>query len=159
MALITLVAILSLYPGHKLQMGTAGRDFHVGLLIAVGLFAKPAADLLSEQLSRRHVPGPGLLWPCLVALALTIFDAGLPLTILAATVFDAVGCKVALTGLGSVACVGFPMAVLSPIIADDLYETLGFAATVYYIGVLFVATALVFAALPLSWTAEEPSTG
>lgn len=63
MTLITLVAILSLYLVHKLQMGTAGRDFHVGLLIAVGLFAQPTADLLSERLSRRHVPGPGLLWP------------------------------------------------------------------------------------------------
>ena len=174
MALVALVTILPLYLGNELQMGTAGRGFHVGLLIAVGLFAKPVAGLLSDRLGRKNVLVPGLLWSCLVALALTIFDTGMPLTImiallglflypdqpiLTAAVFDVVGSEVASTGLGIVACIGFLMAVLSPIIAGALYETLGFAATIYYIGSLFVAAALVFAALPLARATDEQSTG
>jgi len=174
MALVALITILPLYLGNELQMGTAGRGFHVGLLIAVGLFAKPVAGLLSDRLGRKNVLVPGLLWSCLVALAMTIFDTGMPLTImiallglflypdqpiLTAAVFDVVGSEVASTGLGIVACVGFLMAVLSPIIAGALYETLGFAAAIYYIGSLFVAAALVFAALPLAQAAEQQSAG
>ena len=174
MALVALITILPLYLGNELQMGTVGRGFHVGLLIAVGLFAKPVAGLLSDRLGRKNVLVPGLLWSCLVALALTIFDTGIPLTImiallglflypdqpiLTAAVFDVVGSEVASTGLGIVACVGFLMAVLSPIIAGVLYETWGFAATIYYIGSLFVVAALVFAALPLARAADEQSTG
>ncbi len=174
MALVALITILPLYLGNELQMGTAGRGFHVGLLIAVGLFAKPVAGLLSDRLGRKNVLVPGLLWSCLVALAMTIFDTGMPLTImiallglflypdqpiLTAAVFDVVGSEVASTGLGIVACVGFLMAVLSPIIAGALYETLGFAAAIYYIGSLFVAAALVFAALPLAQAAEKQSAG
>ena len=169
MALVALITILPLYLGNELQMGTAGRGFHVGLLIAVGLFAKPVAGLLSDRLGRKNVLVPGLLWSCLVALAMTIFDTGMPLTImiallglflypdqpiLTAAVFDVVGSEVASTGLGIVACIAFLMAVLSPIIAGALYETLGFAATIYYIGALFVTAALVFAALPLARAAE-----
>lgn len=174
MALVALVTILPLYLGNELQMGTAGRGFHVSLLIAIGLFAKPVAGLLSDRLGRKNVLVPGLLWSCLVTLALTIFDTGIPLTImiallglflypdqpiLTAAVFDVVGSEVASTGLGIVACVAFLMAVLSPIIAGALYETLGFAATIYYIGSLFVAAALVFAALPLARAADEQSAG
>ena len=42
------------------------------------------------------------------------------------------------------------MAVVSPIIAGTLYETLGFQATVYYIGALFAGAALVITILPIS---------
>ena len=70
-----------------------------------------------------------------------------------------VGSEVASTGLGIVACFAFLMAVLSPIIAGALYETLGFASTIYYIGALFAVAALVFAALPLSQAAREQSAG
>ena len=55
-ALASLVAILPLYLGNKLQTGTAGRGLHAGLLIAVGLFAKPVAGLLSDRL------GHGRAW-------------------------------------------------------------------------------------------------
>ena len=174
MALVALVTILPLYLGNELQMGTAGRGFHVGLLIAVGLFAKPVAGLLSDRLGRKNVLVPGLIWSCLVAFGLTVFDTGIPLTvmiallglflypdqpILTAAIFDVIGNKVASTGLGIVNCVSFLMAVLSPIIAGALYETAGFAAAIYYIGSLFVAAALLFAALPLAQAAAEQSAG
>ena len=84
MALVALVTILPLYLGNELQMGTAGRGFHVGLLIAVGLFAKPVAGHLSDRLGRKNVLVPGLLWSSLVALGLTFFDTGMPLTVMMA---------------------------------------------------------------------------
>ena len=172
MALVALVTILPLYLSNELDMGTANRGFHIGLLIAVGLVAKPAAGFLSDRFGRKQVLVPGLAWSCLAALALTVFDTGLPLTItiallglflypdqpiLTASVFDVVGSEVASTGLGIVASIAFLMSVFSPLIAGALYETFGFAAAVYYIGALFVAAGVVFVALPLSPIQSEPS--
>ena len=165
MALVALIVILPLYLDNELQMSTTLRGFHVGLLIAVGLVAKPLAGFLSDRLGRKQVLVPGLVWSCLVALALLAFDTGILLTvtiallglflypdqpILTAAVFDVVGSEVASTGLGVVTCAGFLMAVVSPIIAGALYETLGFQATIYYIGALFAGAAIVLAILPIS---------
>ncbi len=172
MALVALVTILPLYLSNDLDMGPANRGFHIGLLIAVGLVAKPAAGFLSDRFGRKQVLVPGLAWSCLAALALTVFDTGIPLTItiallglflypdqpiLVATVFDVVGRDVATTGLGIVASIAFLMSVFSPLIAGALYETLGFEAAVYYIGALFVAAGLLFVSLPLSRNQVEPS--
>ncbi|MDE2786240.1 MAG: MFS transporter [Chloroflexota bacterium] len=172
MALVALVTILPLYLSNDLDMGPANRGFHIGLLIAVGLVAKPAAGMLSDRFGRKQVLVPGLAWSCLAALALTIFDTGVPLTItiallglflypdqpiLVATVFDVIGRDVATTGLGMVASIAFLMSVFSPLIAGALYESLGFEAAVYYIAALFVVAAVVFVALPLSPRPSEPS--
>ena len=172
MALVALVTILPLYLSNDLDMGPANRGFHIGLLIAVGLVAKPAAGFLSDRFGRKQVLVPGLAWSCLAALALTVFDTGIPLTItiallglflypdqpiLVATVFDVVGRDVATTGLGIVASIAFLMSVFSPLIAGALYETLGFEAAVYYIGALFVAAGLLFVSLPLTRNQVEPS--
>ena len=172
MALVALVTILPLYLSNDLDMGPANRGFHIGLLIAVGLVAKPAAGFLSDRFGRKQVLVPGLAWSCLAALALTVFDTGIPLTItiallglflypdqpiLVATVFDVVGRDVATTGLGIVASIAFLMSVFSPLIAGALYETLGFEAAVYYIGALFVAAGLLFVSLPVPRSQVEPS--
>ncbi len=172
MALVALVTILPLYLSNDLDMGPANRGFHIGLLIAVGLVAKPAAGFLSDRFGRKQVLVPGLAWSCLAALALTVFDTGISLTItiallglflypdqpiLVATVFDVVGRDVATTGLGIVASIAFLMSVFSPLIAGALYETLGFEAAVYYIGALFVAAGLLFVSLPLPRNQVEPS--
>ena len=172
MALVALVTILPLYLSNDLDMGPANRGFHIGLLIAVGLVAKPAAGFLSDRFGRKQVLVPGLAWSCLAALALTVFDTGIPLTItiallglflypdqpiLVATVFDVVGRDVATTGLGIVASIAFLMSVFSPLIAGALYETLGFEAAVYYIGALFVAAGLLFVSLPLPRNQVAPS--
>ena len=165
MALVALIVILPLYLDNELEMSATLRGFHIGLLIAVGLIAKPVAGLLSDRLGRKQILAPGLVWSCLAALALLAFDSGIPLTvtiallglflypdqpILTAAVFDAVGDEVASTGLGVVTFAGFLMAMFSPLIAGALYETLGFDATVYYIGALFAGAALVLAMTPIS---------
>ena len=165
MALVALVTILPLYLDNDLQMSTMLRGFHIGLLIAVGLIAKPLAGLLSDRLGRKQVLAPGLVWSLLAALALLVFDTGILLAvtiallglflypdqpILTAAVFDVVGSEVASTGLGVVTFAGFLMAMLSPLIAGALYETLGFQAFVYYVGALFAGAALVLVTLPIS---------
>ena len=126
---------------------------------------RPLAGLLSDRLGRKQVLAPGLVWSCLAALALLAFDTGIPLTvtiallglflypdqpILTAAVFDVVGSEVASTGLGVVTFAGFLMAMLSPLIAGALYETLGFQAFVYYVGALFAGAAVVLVTLPIS---------
>ena len=172
MALVALVTILPLYLGNDLDMGPASRGFHIGMLIAVGLVAKPAAGALSDRFGRKQVLVPGLVWSCLAALALTVFDTGISLTIviallglflypdqpiLVATVFDVVGRDVASTGLGVVASFAFLMSVASPLIAGAIYETLGFEATIYYIAALFALAAVLFLALPLRRQEEMPA--
>ncbi len=167
MTLVALVAILPLYLDNDLEMSTTLRGFHIGLLIAVGLIAKPVAGALSDRFGRKQVLAPGLAWSCLIALALLAFDAGILLTItiallglflypdqpiLTAAVFDELGDEVASTGLGLTTFAGFLMAMFSPLIAGGLYETIGFQAVVYYIAALFAGAALVILVLPLRTT-------
>ena len=114
---------------------------------------------------------PGLIWSCIMALALIWFDVGIMLTvtiallglflypdqpILVATVFDVVGREVASTGLGVVAFASFLMAATASVIAGALYDTMGFAATVYFIAALFAAAAVVFLVLPVGKKEESP---
>ena len=167
MALVALITILSLYLDNELQMSTTLRGFHIGLLIAVGLIAKPVAGMLSDRFGRKQVLAPGLAWSCLIALALLVFDAGIMLTvtigllglflypdqpILTAAVFDELGDEVASTGLGIVTFAAFLMAMFSPLIAGGLYEAIGFQAVVYYIAALFAGAAVVVSVLPLRKT-------
>ena len=165
MALVALVTILPLYLDADLGFSEWNRGFHIGLLIAVGLVAKTGAGYLSDRFGRKQVLVPGLIWSCVMALALVIFDAGILLTItiallglflypdqpiLTAALLEYVGREVASTGLGVVAFAAFLMAAVSSVIAGALYETLGFEATMYYVAALFVASAVVFSVLPIS---------
>ncbi len=172
MALVALVTILPLYLDNDLNLNEWNRGFHIGLLIAVGLVAKTGAGYLSDRWGRKQVLVPGLIWSCIMALALIWFDAGIMLTviiallglflypdqpILVATVFDVVGREVASTGLGVVAFASFLMAATASVIAGALYETMGFAAAVYFIAALFAAAAVVFLMLPVTKKDEAPA--
>ena len=171
MALVALVTVLPLYLDHNLGMSEWNRGFHIGLLIAVGLVAKTGAGYLSDRFGRKQVLVPGLVWSCLIALALVLFDGGIMLTItiallglflypdqpiLTATIFDVVGREVASTGLGVVAFASFLMAATAAIIAGALYEWGGFSATVYFIAALFAISAVVFLLLPVANRAPDP---
>ena len=164
MCLISLVTVLPLYLGNELDMNPAWRGFHIALLIVVGLVAKSGAGYLSDRFGRKQVLVPGLLWSCLVTLALVPFNDGIALTvaiallglflypdqpILTAAVFDVVGREVASTGLGVVACIAFLMGAASALVAGAIYQVLGFAETMYYVAALFALAAVVFALLPL----------
>ncbi len=170
MCLISLVTVLPLYLGNVLDMNPAWRGFHISLLIVIGLLAKPVAGTLSDRWGRKQVLVPGLLWSCLVTLAMVPFSDGIALTvaiallglflypdqpILTAAVFDLVGREVASTGLGVVACIAFLMSAASALVAGAIYETMGFTPTMYYIAALFALAAVVFALLPLSRKAAE----
>ncbi len=172
MALVALVTILPLYLDSDLGLSPSSRGIHIGLLIAIGLMAKPLTGYVSDRLGRKQVLGPGLVWSCVLALALLVFDSGALLTvciallglflypdqpILTAAVFDAVDSEVASTGLGFVSFVGSLMAVVSPLVAGGLYEGIGFEAVVYYVAGLFGLAAAVFVAIPIK--RRQPDVG
>ena len=165
MALVALVTLLPLYLGNDLELGPFNRGFHIGMLIAVGLLAKPLAGLMSDKVGRKQVLVPGLVWSCVFALLLIVFHDGVALTItiallglflypdqpiLTAALFDVVGREVATTGLGVVSFASFLMAAASPLIAGAIYEAFDFPAGLYYIAGLFALAAVLFAFLPLS---------
>ena len=164
MALVALVTALPLYLDNDLEVSTFSRGFHIGLLIAVGLVAKPLAGHLSDRWGRRQVLVPGLVWSCLLSLALVYSNEGVLLTvviaalglflypdqpIVVASVFDVVGRDVANTGMGVVSCIAFFMSAGSSLLAGGLYEAYGFEVVVCYIAALFALAAAVFAVLPL----------
>ena len=164
MALGAVVTLLALYLGNDLDLAVFNRGFHISLLIAVGLLAKPMAGMVSDKLGRKQVLVPGLIWSCGLAMMIVVFDDGISLTItiallglflypdqpiLTAALFDVLGREEATIGLGVVSFVSFLMAATSPLIAGAIYEISGFHAGMIYVAVLFALAAVVFALLPL----------
>ena len=170
MCLVALVTILPLYLANDLLMSPFLRGIHIGLLIAVGLIAKTVMGYLSDRIGRKQILVPGLIWSCAITLLLAAFSDGIALTaliallglflypdqpILTAATLEIVGREVATTALGIVAFFSFLMAAVSPLIAAGLYEARGLDAALYYIAVLFAASAIIFFLVPLS--AKTPS--
>lgn len=165
MALGAVVTLLALYLGNDLDLAVFDRGFHIALLIAVGLLAKPVAGMISDKLGRKQVLVPGLIWSCVLTLLMVGFNDGVSLTItiallglflypdqpiLTAALFDVLGREEATIGLGVVSFVSFLMAAVSPLIAGGLYEVWGFQAGLYYVATLFALAAVIFALLPLN---------
>ncbi|HAI99959.1 MAG TPA: MFS transporter, partial [Dehalococcoidia bacterium] len=50
MCLVALVTILPLYLDKEMEMSPFFRGIHIGLLIAIGLIAKPMMGYLSDRL-------------------------------------------------------------------------------------------------------------
>ena len=164
MALGAIVTLLALYLGNDLDLGVLNRGFHISLLIAAGLLAKPLAGMLSDRFGRKQVLVPGLVWSAVIALLMVAFDDGVSLTItivllgmflypdqpiLTAALFDVLERDEATIGLGVVSFVSFLMAAVSPLIAGAIYEISGFQAGLYYVAGLFALAAVAFAMLPL----------
>ena len=165
MALAAIVTLLALYLGNDLELGVLNRGFHISLLIAVGLLAKPVAGTVSDKLGRKQVLVPGLVWSCVISLLMVAFDHGVSLTItiallgmflypdqpiLTAALFDVLEREEGTIGLGVVSFASFLMAAVSPLIAGAIYEISGFQSGLYYVSALFGLAALVFAMLPLT---------
>ena len=170
MALAAIVTLLALYLGNDLDLGVLNRGFHISLLIAVGLLAKPIAGTASDKLGRKQVLVPGLVWSCAITLLMVAFDDGVSLTvtivllgmflypdqpILTAALFDVLDREEATIGLGVVSFASFLMAAVSPLIAGAIYEISGFQAGLYYVSVLFALAALALVMLPLTKSAGE----
>lgn len=171
MCLVALVTILPLYLDNDLGMSPFLRGVHIGLLIAIGLIAKPMMGYLSDRLGRKQVLVPGLIWSCAISLLLAGFSEGIALTvliallglflypdqpILTAATLEIVGREVATTALGIVAFFSFLMAAVSPLIAAPLYGALGLDAALYYVAALFAAAAIILALVPLTAKAASP---
>ena len=169
MALAAIVTLLALYLGNDLELGVLNRGFHISLLIAVGLLAKPVAGAVSDKLGRKQVLVPGLVWSCAISLLMVAFDTGVSLTItiallgmflypdqpiLTAALFDVLDREEGTIGLGVVSFASFLMAAASPLVAGVIYEISGFQAGLYYVSALFGLAALVFAMLPLTGQTE-----
>ena len=121
MALVALVTVLPLYLDSDLELSPFSRGFHIGLLIIVGLVAKPLAGDLSDRWGRRQVLVPGLVWSCAMSLALVFFADGILLSlviaglglflypdqpIVVASVFDVVGRVHCVLHVGGVVAAG-----------------------------------------------------
>ena len=165
MCLVALVTVLPLYLGNELGMSPFDRGVHIGLLIAIGLVAKPLAGHMSDKWGRKRVLVPGLLWSCVVALLLIQFSEGIGFTvsivllglflypdqpILTAATLEIVGRDVSATALGTTTTVSLIMSAASPLIAGALYQSYGLEPTLYFIAALFGAAAVILALLPLA---------
>ncbi len=174
MSLVALVTVLPLYLGNDLGMSPFARGFHIGLLIAIGLVAKPLAGYLSDRWGRKQVLVPGLVWSCVLAFMLAQFGQGLGLTvsiallglflypdqpILTAATLEIVGRDVSATALGIATFASFIMSAAAPLIAGSLYQNYGMGPTLYFIAALFAAAAVVLAVLPLSSRSQRDPGG
>lgn len=174
MSLVALLTVLPLYFGNDLGMSPFARGFHIGLLIAIGLVAKPVAGHISDRWGRKQVLVPGMLWSCALALMLIPFDQGIGLTvsivllglflypdqpILTAVTLEIVGRDVSATALGIATFASFIMSAAAPLIAGGLYQNYGMEPALYFIAALFAAAAALFALLPLPSRGERDPNG
>ena len=165
MSLVALLTAIPLYLGNELDLGHFTRGYHLGLLIAAGLIAKPVAGYFSDRVGRKMVLVPGLLWSCAMCVLLIVFSDGIAFTvliallglflypdqpILTAAALDIVDSNVASTMLGMTSSAAFGLSALSPLIAGALYESAGVTATLYYVAALFALAAVIMLILPLS---------
>ena len=172
MALVALVTVLPLYLGNDLGMSPLARGVHIGLLIAIGLVAKPVAGYLSDRWGRKQVLTPGLAWSCVMTLILIPIDHGFGLTvsiallglflypdqpILTAATLEIVGCDVPATPLGITTFASFVMSASAPLIAGSLYQNYGLDSALLFIAALFGASAVIFILLPLTGHAGRES--
>ncbi|MEJ2168572.1 MAG: MFS transporter [Desulfobacterales bacterium] len=162
------VTFLPLYMKEGLGLSSKSVGFHFGLLWAIGIVASPLMGHLSDRLGRKPVLVPALLCSGLLTVILAVFGKGIMFTaiiamlgiflrsdyaILSAAILDIVGQTVATTMLGILSSLRFIMAAISPLIAGYLYQIYGMQTTLFFVAVLFVISAIIFAGADLSKTA------
>ena len=164
MALVALLTTLPLYLHNDLNMNPFNRGLHIGLLIAIGLAAKPIAGHLSDKFTRKKVMVPGLAWSCVMALVMVPMNDGIGFSIaivliglflypdqpiLTAATLELVGRQVSATALGLVTFASFIMSAISPFIAGGLYQTYGMDSALYFVAALFGIATVIMAILKL----------
>jgi MFS family permease len=163
------VTFLPLYMKEGLGFSSPSIGFHFGLLWAVGIVASPLMGHLSDRLGRKPVLVPALLCSGTLTVILALFGKGILFTLiigllgiflrsdyalLSAAILDIVGRKVATTMLGVLSFLRFIMAAISPLIAGYLYQAFGMKATLFFVAVLFVISAGIFASADLKKTSD-----
>ena len=165
MVLVALLTFLPLYLANDVGLSAFVRAAYIGLLIAIGIAAKPVAGYLSDKLGRKQILAPGLLWSGAIMLLLIFFGEGVVLPvliallglfvypdqpILTAAFLDLVDDEVVSTALGIASFVGFLLSALTPMVVGALYEFVGVSAALYYIGSLFFVAAILLVPLKLT---------
>lgn len=153
--------LITFLPIHMHDSGFSARSigFHFGLLWAIGLFASPLMGYLSDQFGRKIVLVPALLYSSLLVMALAFFGKGVMFTVLIillglsirsdyslinATIIDMVKGRVENTMLGILSFSRCLMGAAAPLIAGVLYQYSGMKATLLFVGLLFLAAAIIF---------------
>lgn len=153
--------LITFLPIHMHDSGFSARSigFHFGLLWAIGLFASPLMGYLSDQFGRKIVLVPALLYSSLLVMALAFFGKGVMFTVLIillglsirsdyslinATIIDMVKGRVENTMLGILSFSRCLMGAAAPLIAGVLYQYSGMQATLLFVGLLFLAAAIIF---------------
>lgn len=158
MCFAVLITFLPIYM-HDSGFSARSIGFHFGLLWAIGLFASPLMGYLSDQFGRKIVLVPALLYSSLLVTALAFFGKGVMFTVLIillglsirsdyslinATIIDMVKGRVENTMLGILSFSRCLMGAAAPLIAGVLYQYSGMKATLLFVGLLFLAAAIIF---------------
>jgi MFS family permease len=164
------ITFLPIYLVEQLGLSDIELGIYLTPMAVSGLLAQPVMGVLSDRLGRKRVMVPGLVWTAAMALALVVFDTGIPFTatvaflglflypdqpVLTASVFDLVGPDVGSTALGIVSFAGGLMAAASPLVAGALYQASGFGTVATYAAALFAASALAFGTIPVPGPDED----
>ena len=173
MASVAFLPFLALYLGldEELGLGNAALGLHIALLVGVGVVATPVVGYISDRLGRKLVLIPEMIALCALSALLVPFGEGIGLIvilalmglfffsdqpILTAAALDTVGQGVAASALGVFSFSRFALGAASPIIAGELFDSIGIESTFYYISGIYLLATLVLVVVPLS--VQKPQT-
>ena len=167
MANVAFLPFLALYLGldEELGMGNAALGLHIALLVGVGIVSTPVMGYLSDRFGRKLVLIPGMISLCVLTALLVPFGEGVALIIilallgiflfsdqpiLTAAALDIVGEGVVASTLGVFSFSRFVLAAVSPLIAGNLFDSIGIESTFFYIAGLYVVATVVLLAVPFA---------
>ena len=176
MASVAFLPFLALYLGldDELGLGNAALGLHIALLVGVGVVATPVVGYISDRLGRKLVLIPEMIALCALSALLVPFGDGIGLIvilalmglfffsdqpILTAAALDTVGQEVAASALGVFSFSRFALGAASPIIAGELFDSIGIESTFFYISGIYLIATLVLVVVPLSVKQPQSETG
>lgn len=149
---------------HDSGFSAPSIGFHFGLLWVVGLVASPVMGYLSDRCSRKVVLVPALLYSSLLVSVIGLYGTGPMFTVLIvllgfsirsdyslinAAIIDIVKGKAENTMLGILTFSRSMMGAVAPLMAGFLYQYHGMRPTFLFVGVLFLAAAILFSRVRL----------
>jgi predicted MFS family arabinose efflux permease len=176
MASVAFLPFLALYLGldDELGLGNAALGLHIALLVGVGVVATPVVGYISDRLGRKLVLIPEMIALCALSALLVPFGDGIGLIvilalmglfffsdqpILTAAALDTVGPGVAASALGVFSFSRFALGAASPIIAGELFDSIGIESTFFYISGIYLIATLVLVVVPLNVKQPQSETG